>query len=331
MFEYFYHEILRRTIVSFGTLFNNISIKHTNDSDNTVSVMKVPLAYSPTQKFLARLEQVQDLNKPVQMSLPRMSFEFLGLTYDTSRKVTTTQTFLSGLKTDKTQPRKTYMPVPYNMSFELSIYTKLNDDMLQIVEQILPYFQPAYTLTVDLIDTIGEKRDVPIVFEGIEMRDEYEGDFSQRRALIYTLRFVAKTYLFGPVSDVSKDIIKKATIGFAAGDSRGSTRDLTYRVDPVATKSYTNNVVTTLVGDITNSVTTIEVADASGISALDVLVIDEENFRVVSKSGNKLAVERAYDETAAAQHVGGSNVNLITTADAPLIEIGDNFGFDGSF
>ena len=331
MFEYFYHEILRRTIVSFGTLFNNINIKHTNDSDNTVSVMKVPLAYSPTQKFLARLEQVQDLNKPVQMSLPRMSFEFLGLTYDTSRKVTTTQTFLSGLKTDKTQPRKTYMPVPYNMSFELSIYTKLNDDMLQIVEQILPYFQPAYTLTVDLIDTIGEKRDVPIVFEGIEMRDEYEGDFSQRRALIYTLRFVAKTYLFGPVSDVSKDIIKKASIGFSAGDSRGSTRDLTYRVDPVATKSYTNNIVTTLVGDITNSVTTIEVADSSGISALDVLVIDEENFRVVSISGNKLAVERAYDATTASQHVGGSNVNLITTADAPLIELGDNFGFDGSF
>jgi hypothetical protein len=331
MFEYFYHEILRRTIVSFGTLFNNINIKHTNDSDNTVSVMKVPLAYSPTQKFLARLEQVPDLNKPVQMSLPRMSFEFLGLTYDTSRKVTTTQTFLSGLSTDKTQPRKTYMPVPYNMSFELSIYTKLNDDMLQIVEQILPYFQPAYTLTVDLVDTIGEKRDVPIVFEGIEMRDEYEGDFSQRRALIYTLRFVAKTYLFGPVSDVSKDIIKKASIGFSAGDSRGSTRDLTYRVDPVATKSYTNNVVTTLIGDITNSATTIEVADASGISALDVLVIDEENFRVVSKSGNKLAVERGYDETAAAQHVGGSNVNLITTSDAPLIEIGDNFGFDGSF
>jgi hypothetical protein len=331
MFEYFYHEILRRTIVSFGTLFNNINIKHTNDSDNTVSMMKVPLAYSPTQKFLARLEQVQDLNKPVQMSLPRMSFEFLGLTYDTTRKVTTTQTFLSGLSSDKTQPRKTYMPVPYNMSFELSIYTKLNDDMLQIVEQILPYFQPAYSLSVDLVDTIGEKRDIPIIFEGIEMRDEYEGDYSQRRALIYTLRFTAKTYLFGPVSDVSKDIIKRASIGYIAGDSTGGTRDLTYRVNPVATKSYTNNVVTTLVGDITNSVTTIEVADSSSISTLDVLVIDEENFRVVSKSGNKLAVERAYDSTTASKHVGGSNVNLITTADAPLIELGDNFGFDGSF
>jgi hypothetical protein len=223
------------------------------------------------------------------------------------------------------------MPVPYNMSFELSVYTKLNDDMLQIVEQILPYFQPAYTLSVDLVDTIGEKRDVPIIFEGIEMRDEYEGDFSQRRALIYTLRFVAKTYLFGPVSDVSKDIIKKTSIGFSAGDSRGSTRDLTYRVDPVATRSYTNNIVTTLSSDITSTVTTIEVADASSISSMDVIVIDEENFRVVNKSGNKLSVERAYDSTTASKHVSGSNVNLITTADAPLIELGDNFGFDGSF
>jgi len=331
MFEYFYHEILRRTIVSFGTLFNNINIKHTNDSNSTVSMMKVPLAYSPTQKFLARLEQVPDLNKPVQMSLPRMSFEFLGLTYDTTRKVTTTQTFLSGLSSDKTQPRKTYMPVPYNMSFELSVYTKLNDDMLQIIEQILPYFQPAYTLSVDLIDTIGEKRDIPIVLEGIEMKDEYEGDYSQRRALIYTLRFTAKTYLFGPVSDVSKDIIKKTSIGFVAGDSTGGTRSLTYTVDPVATKSYTNNTITTLVGDISSTVATIEVADASSISNLDVLVIDEENFRVTNKSGNKLTVERSYDSTKPSNHVSGSDVNLITVADAPLIEMGDNFGFDGSF
>jgi hypothetical protein len=130
MFEYFYHEILRSTIVAFGTLFNNISIKHTDDADSVVSTIKVPLAYGPTQKFLARMEQAPNLNKPVQITLPRMSFEFTGLTYDPSRKVTTTQSFLSGLESDKTKPRKTYMPVPYNMSFELAIYTKLNDDML---------------------------------------------------------------------------------------------------------------------------------------------------------------------------------------------------------
>jgi len=331
MFEYFYHEILRRTIISFGTLFNNINIKHTNSSDDVVTVSKVPLAYSPTQKFLARLEQVPDLNKPVQMSLPRMSFELTGLTYDTSRKVTTTQSFLSGLSSDKTQPRKTYMPVPYNMSFQLSIYTKLNDDMLQIVEQILPYFQPAYTLSVDLIETIGEKRDIPVILEGLEMRDEYEGDFSTRRALIYTLRFTAKTYLFGPVSDVSKDIIKRSTVTFVAGDSNGSTRSLSYSVDPVATKSYTDNTVTTLSTDITSEVTTIEVSDASSISLYDVLVIDNENFKVNNKDGNTLIVERAYDATTAAKHVSGTNVNVITSADNLLIQMGDNFGFDGSF
>ncbi len=331
MFEYFYHEILRRTIVSFGSLFNNISIKHTNNSNSTVSNMKVPLAYGPIQKFLARLEQAPNLNQPVQMSLPRMSFEFTGLTYDTSRKVTTTQTFLSAVTTNKTQPRKSYMPVPYNMSFELSIMTKLNDDMLQIIEQIIPYFQPAYTMSVDLIETIGEKRDIPVVLEGISMQDDYEGDYSTRRALIYTLRFTVKTYLFGPIADVSKDIIEKVSIGYIAGDRTSTpTREVTYSVEPVATKSYTNNVITSLSKDLTNIETIIEVGDASSIIVGGVLVIDNENFRVASKSGNKVTVERGYDSTSATSHVSGAEVKLITEADANLIQFGDDFGFNGS-
>lgn len=333
MFEYFYHEILRSTIVSFGTLFNNISIKHKDESDNTTSVIKVPLAYSPTQKFLARLEQSPNLNKPVQISLPRMSFEFTGLTYDSSRKVTTTQTFVSGLATDKTKPRKTFMPVPYNMSFELAIYTKLNDDMLQIVEQILPYFQPAYSLSVDLVQTIGEKRDIPVVFEGISMQDDYEGNFETRRALIYTLRFTAKTYLFGPITDVSKDIIKKVSIGYIGGDQTSSpSRDLTYSVEPRATKNYTGTVTTTLVGDIDALATTnfIEVADASDISAETYIVLDSEEMYVESKTGNQLKVTRGSDNTVIAPHVNGTGIKKITTADNALINIGDDFGFSGS-
>jgi len=332
MFEYFYHEILRRTIVSFGSLFNNITIKHTNDSDQTVSSLKVPLAYGPTQKFLARLEQVADLNKPVQMSLPRMSFEFNGLTYDTSRKVTTSQTFLSSSASDSTKARKAYMPVPYNMSFELSIMTKLNDDMLQIIEQIIPYFQPAYTMTVDLVDAIGEKRDIPVVLEGISMQDDYEGDFSTRRALIYTLRFTAKTYLFGPITDPSRDIIKKVSVSYIGGEqSPLSKREVTYSTEPVATKSYANNIVTSLSEDITNIDTVITVDDASSISKGGVIVIGEENFRVALKSGNKLTVERAYQDTKSSNHVKGSDIKLITNADALLIEFGDDFGFSGSF
>jgi hypothetical protein len=220
MFEYFYHEILRKTIISFGTLFNDIEIRHTNSSGEVKSTIKVPLAYGPTQKFLARLEQSPDLNKPIQITLPRMSFEFIGLTYDPSRKSTTTQTFITSTTSDGTDVRKSYLPVPYNMQFELVVYTKLNDDMLQIIEQILPYFQPSYTLSVDLVDTIGEKRDIPIVLENITMQDDYEGDFTSRRSLIYTLRFTAKTYLFGPISSAStsKDLVKKVTLGYVSGD-----------------------------------------------------------------------------------------------------------------
>ncbi len=242
MFEYFYHEILRRTIISFGTLFNGLNIKHKDSSDNTTSVIKVPLAYGPIQKFLARLEQQPDLNKSTQITLPRMSFEMIGMSYDPSRKVTTTQTFLSGATSDKASEKKTYMPVPYNMTFELGIMCKLNDDALQIVEQIVPYFQPQYSLTVDLVESIGEKRDVPVVLESITMTDDYEGDFSTRRVLLYTLRFSAKTYLFGPVSSTATDIIKKVSVGYIAADSSGADsrtggRDVTYSVNPRATKN----------------------------------------------------------------------------------------------
>ena len=121
-------KFLRRTIISFGTLFNSITIKQTNTSDSVVNVVRVPLAYGPTQKFLARLEQSPDLNKSTSLSLPRMSFEFTGLTYDPSRKVTSTQTFLATDKDTGTEVKKAYMPVPYNLQFELSIMTKLNDD-----------------------------------------------------------------------------------------------------------------------------------------------------------------------------------------------------------
>lgn len=333
MFEYFYHEILRKTIIAFGSLFNDINIRHLNSSGEIKSTIKVPLAYGPTQKFLARLEQSPDLNKPIQITLPRMSFEFVGLTYDPSRKSTTTQTFITSSVGDGTDVRKSYLPVPYNMQFELVIYTKLNDDMLQIIEQILPYFQPAYTLSVDLVDTIGEKRDIPIVLENITMQDDYEGDFTSRRSLIYTLRFTAKTYLFGPVSStsVSKDLVKKVTLGYVSGDTtKLPTRELTYSVEPRAIKSYTNNVVTNLAQDIGQDTTLIQVNDASAIAENSYITIDNEEMYVDEKSGNKLTVQRGSDGTTKQSHVSGAAVNLITSADNALIEIGDDFGFTDS-
>lgn len=331
MFEYFYHEILRRTVVSFGSLFNNISIKHTDNSGNVTSVVKVPLAYGPTQKFLARLEQSPNLNKPVQMTLPRMSFELIGLSYDSSRKSTTTQTFLTSSTSNKKQEKKAYLPVPYNLDFELSVMTKLNDDMLQIVEQILPYFQPAYTITVDLVNEIGEKRDIPVVLNSISMSDDYEGDFSTRRALIYTLRFTAKTYLFGPVSTVSSDIIKKVSVGFVAGDKTNTpTREVVYSVERRATKNYTGTITTTLSKNASESDIFIEVVDSTNIPENTYIYIDEEEMFVDSKSGNVLNVVRGSDQTVAAPHVSGAGVKKITSQDNQLIEVGDDFGFSGS-
>ena len=329
MFEYFYNEILRRTIISFGTLFNGITIKQ---EDSTI---KVPLAYGPTQKFLARLEQVPDLNKSTAITLPRMSFEFTGLTYDPSRKVTTTQTFTVKDPSTGKDSKKAFLPVPYNMQFELAVMCKLNDDALQITEQILPYFQPAYNVTVNLVGSINEKRDIPIVLENISMQDDYEGDFTQRRVLLYTLRFTAKTYLFGPVSDASKDIIKKATVGYRAGSSLPGQRDVSYSVTPRAVKNYSGDVTTNLASDILISDLVIPVEDASNISASTnttrvFITIGEEEMKVIKKDGNNLTVERGRDGTTIASHLRGDPIGLLTEADDVLIPEGDDFGFDGS-
>tara|TARA_B100000427_G_C15453586_1_gene570684 strand:- start:243 stop:1040 length:798 start_codon:yes stop_codon:yes gene_type:complete len=227
---YYYHEIIRKTIISFGTLFNGISIRHKDSAGDDYNELKVPLSYGPAQKFLARLEQQADLNKPVQTTLPRMSFEMNNVSYDPSRKTGVTQTFKTS---DGTNLKKVYMPVPYNIGFQLSIFTKLNDDALQIVEQILPYFQPSFNLTVNLVDSIGEKRDIPVILDNVAFQDDYEGDFSTRRALIYTLNFTAKTYLFGPIADSTSGLIKKVqTDLYADTNTKTAKREMRYTVTP---------------------------------------------------------------------------------------------------
>ena len=227
---YYYHEIIRKTIVSFGTLFNQLYIQHKDADGGTYSEIRVPISYGPSQKFLARIEQQPDLNKPVQITLPRMSFEMNSIQYDSSRKSGVTQTFKAS---DGNNLKKVYLPVPYNIGFELNILSKLNDDSLQIIEQILPYFQPAFTLTVDLVNSIGEKRDVPVVLDNISFQDDYEGDFSTRRALIYTLQFTAKTYLFGPIASTTDGLIRKVQVDtHTTTDIASAKREIRYTVQP---------------------------------------------------------------------------------------------------
>ena len=228
---YFYHQNIRKTIIAFGNLFNNITVRSKDADGDTFSEIRVPLSYGPTQKFLARLEQQEKLNKPVAITLPRISFEMNSLKYDPSRKTGITQSFKSVGSDDKT--RKVYMPIPYNIGFELNILTKFNDEVLQIVEQILPFFQPSFTVTVDMTDVINEKKDVPIVLDSVSFRDDYEGDFSTRRLILYTLQFTAKTYMFGPISDSTDSLIRKVQVDMYAGtDTTTARREMRYTVQP---------------------------------------------------------------------------------------------------
>ena len=238
---YFYHEILRKTVISFGTVFNDIHVRHQDNEGKDLVDTKVPIAYGPRQKFLARLQQQPELNKAVAISLPRMSFEMSSITYDPSRKSGITQTFKAQ---DGKKFKKVFMPVPYNIGFELNILTKLQDDSLQILEQILPFFQPGFTLTVDLVNSIGEKRDIPLILNGIEYSDDYEGNFDTRRSLIYTLSFTAKTYMFGPIADSTDGLIRKVQVDYYSDtDTRTANREMRYRVESTAKKDYNDDQV----------------------------------------------------------------------------------------
>jgi hypothetical protein len=221
---YSYNEIFRKTIVAFGTLFNNIELRRSTE------VMKVPLAYGPKQKFLARLDQNPDpTNKRVQITIPRISFEINGITYDSSRKVSPTQKIKFAKDTDEN--KNVYMPVPYNLSFELAIISKNQEDGLQILEQILPFFQPHYNLSVKLLPDVGETKDVPVTLNSVDYEDEYEGDFSARRAIIYTLQFTVKTYLYGPITD-SKTIKKVITDMYTDTNTSSAPREVRYTIQP---------------------------------------------------------------------------------------------------
>ena len=324
---YFYHEILRKTVISFGTLFNDIHVRHEGANGSSISDMKVALAYGPVQKFLARLEQQADLNKATQMSLPRMSFEMNTIQYDASRKSGITQTFKAS---DGTNLRKVFMPVPYNIGFELNIMTKLNDDALQIVEQILPYFQPSFNLTVDLVSVIGEKRDISVVLDSISFQDDYEGDFSTRRALIYTLQFTAKTYLFGPVADTPEGLIKKVQVDYhTTTDRELARRQVRYAVTPKALKDYNDDNVCVLNANITRTKTRLTINDSSNLAVDDRIIIDSEIMRIDEIiDAQTIAVKRGIDNTVAAPHIAGLNVDKLTAADDALVDVDDSFGFN---
>ena len=212
MGDYFYHGIFRKSIIAFGTVFNNILVKR-KAAGGKIEGLKVPVQYGPYQKFLAAIAAEPGVGRhPTQISLPAMSFEIKGLSYDAGRKLVPTQ-FAKTRPASGTDENgrpiqyQQYMPVPYNLEIELAIMSKTQDDGLQILEQILPNFHPSMNVSIEVIDTTKEERDIAIVLNGVGYQDDYEGDFTTRRTLLWTLNFTVKTYLFGPV-DAQRDIRK---------------------------------------------------------------------------------------------------------------------------
>tara|TARA_B100001179_G_C18592956_1_gene405614 strand:- start:1051 stop:1824 length:774 start_codon:yes stop_codon:yes gene_type:complete len=208
---YFYNKNIRNIVILFGTVFNDISIRRTDASNVVQEEIKVPIAYGPAEKFLVRLREATDISKgKVGLTLPRMSFEFTAINYDSTRKLTTTKQFKAVHASDSAKLKRVYTPVPYNFDFTLSVMVRNSDDGTQILEQILPYFTPAYQVTMNEMSTVGIKRDIPIVFTGLSTEDTYEGDFLTRRALIHTLTFTVHAFMYGPVDDIG--IIKEVDV-----------------------------------------------------------------------------------------------------------------------
>ena len=208
---YFYNKNIRNVVILFGTVFNDLIVRRVDASNVTQEEFRVPIAYGPAEKFLVRLREATDISKgKVGLTLPRMSFEFTAINYDATRKLATTKKFKKIHASDSSKLKTIYTQIPYDFDFNLSIMVKNSDDGTQILEQILPYFSPAYQVTMNEMSSMGIKRDIPIIFTGLSTEDTYEGDFLTRRALIHTLTFTVKAFLYGPTTDVG--VIKEVDV-----------------------------------------------------------------------------------------------------------------------
>ena len=223
---HFYNEGLRKLTIAFGQLFNNVVIQNTSSTGAVTKRIRVPLAYAPKEKFIVRLEQQANLqgDREVAITLPRLGFEITGLAYDPSRKINKMQK-MRRVKTSEEGKKLNfnYAPVPYNINFSLYSFTATAENGLQIVEQILPFFQPEYTVTMNVVPELSIVRDIPIVLNSVNYEDTYSGDFTTRRAVVYTLAFTAKTYLYGPMSN--QGVIKTVQSDLGADTDSPLTRE----------------------------------------------------------------------------------------------------------
>lgn len=230
----FYFSLIRKYIIAFGTLFNNIYITRTDKNGNVTLIERVPITYGPKEKMLTRVAQDPNIDRPTAVyPLPMMSFEMTRFDYDGNRKLQTINRNAYNNPDDKSKRRYQYNPVPYNIGFQLNILVKNAEDGTKIVEQILPYFTPDWTVTANLIPEMGIKQDIPIILNRVNLDDVYDGNFDQRRSMVWTLDFTLKGYLYGPVKKTK--VIKYANTQFFVPDvDDGQLSIAVGNSDPVA-------------------------------------------------------------------------------------------------
>ena len=210
--DQYYNGVIRKYVIAFGSLFNDIVIQRLNKAGEKIQSIQVPLAYGPKEKFLVRLRQDPNLSQEVAITLPRMGFEITEMTYNGTRKLSSTLRNVIINTSDNNRIKNQYVPVPYDFGFTLSVFVKNADDGAQIIEQILPYFRPEFTLNLRLIPELNIIVDTPVILNSVSIEDTYEGDFDTRRALVYNLSFIVKGYLYGPVS--TSGVIKRSQVFF---------------------------------------------------------------------------------------------------------------------
>jgi len=218
--------------------------------------------------------------------------------------------------------------VPYEIGFRLSFATKLQDDALQIIEQILPFFQPAYSVTVNMLEGVEEKRDIPFTLANVSFSDEYEGDFSTRRFIQYDLDFIAKTYFYQEVPTDESGVIKKVQVDYSTAIR--APRAQRYTVVPQAVKDYNNDTTTTITSEITTKQTMISVSSAASLSTNTYIQINSEVFRIREINGTNLLVQRGQFGSKITEHYAGTTISQVDAQDSALIEVGDEFGFTES-
>jgi len=256
--DHFYHQRIRKAVAVFGSLFNDIKIVRKDASGNTLSQQKVPLAYAPKRDFLARIDAMangEDAERQIALKLPRISFEILAMNYDPQRQMPKTNNCIQFPTNYDGTASRLYTPVPYIVSFQLNAYAKTQDDALQIVEQILPYFTPNYTLTIKPLNDFDIKEDVPITLTGVTFSDDYEAPLENRRSIIYTLDFDMKISLYKGVQ-AGSSIVEEACVQFADLDNPD---ELFSKVCTDSAFSMTTNLTPTIFegaeGDYTFSLT----------------------------------------------------------------------------